>query len=177
MLTRGEQFYMREIERRLVETRDHLSSQTFPQLNDTSSWFSFLAQLKLIQGNFNIDISFLATLMAKDYLTSQYGIQNFNAAEKPQGAPGLDIDVIVPDGRRLVAEIKTTTPYKSNDLGAQQKKSFKKDFDKLANANADLKIFFLTDQKTYELMQLTSYRSQLTNVQVVLLPSGNAFIP
>ncbi len=86
----------------------------------------YLHSIKSIQGNFNNDIGFVSTLLAKQYLEKTYDLQGFNAADKPQGAPGLDIDVKLQDGRHLVAEIKTTSPYKSNDLGAQQINSFKK---------------------------------------------------
>ena len=65
--------------------------------------------------------------MAKQYLNTNYGIDDFDAAEKPQGAPGLDIDIKTRSGQRIIAEIKTIYPYQSDDFGAQQKNSFKKD--------------------------------------------------
>ena len=166
---------MKEIQSKLSQVRDHLSEHEFPSLDKTSFWYSYLATIKSIQGNFNNDISFLATLMAKQYLGRRYGLQNFDAAEKHQGAPGLDIDVQLPDGQRLIAEIKTTSPYKSNDLGAQQKATFKKDFVKLANAEADVKLFFLTELKTFELMKKPKHRSQLSGVTVILLTTNDEF--
>ena len=53
--------------------------------------------------------------------------------------------------------------------------SFKEDFKKLADAKADLKFFFLTEKRTYELMKSPKYRSQLTGVQVVLLTTSELF--
>ena len=132
---------MNDIKRRLVQVHAHLSENEFPPIEKISAWYSYLAELKFIQGNFNNDVSFLATFMAKQYLEEIYGVQYFDAAEKPQGSPGLDIDVHLPNGQRLIAEIKTTFPYKPTDLGAQQKASFKKDFKKLAKAIADVKLF------------------------------------
>ena len=166
---------MKEIQSKLSQVRAHLVESKFPSLDETSFWYSYLATIKSIQGNFNNDISFLATLMAKQYLEKKYELQNFDAAEKPQGAPGLDIDIRLPNGRRLVAEIKTTSPYKSNDLGAKQKEMFEKDFTKLANAEADVKLFFLTELKTFELMKKPKYRSQLSGVIVVLLTTNDEF--
>ncbi len=88
----------------------------------------------------------------------------------------MDIDVKLQDGRHLVAEIKTTSPYKSNDLGAQQINSFKKDFKILREAIAEIKIFFVTEPRTFKLMKLDKYKTLLTGVQVVLLPSGEEFV-
>lgn len=160
---------------RLDQVRSLLSSNDFPDLEDIANWYSFLVELKTIQGNFNNDVSFLATMLAKQYLEEKFGLQNYNAADKPQGAPGLDIDVRLPDGKRLVAEIKTTSPYLPNDLGAQQKATFKKDFRKLTGAEADVKLFFLTEQKTFQLMKAPKYRIQLSGVIVVLLTTNEVF--
>ena len=38
---------------------------------------AYLAELKSIQGNFNNDVSFLATFMAKQYLEEIYGVHHF----------------------------------------------------------------------------------------------------
>src|SRR5215207_9990923 len=114
MLSVHEQTMMQDIERRLIAMRAHLSEGT-PSLEDTAAWFSYLAQLKAIQGNSSNAVSFVATLLAKQYLAQSYGLTQFDAAKKSQNAPGIDIDVILPDSRRLVAEIKTTNPYKPKD--------------------------------------------------------------
>ena len=166
---------MENIRQRLVQVRSHLSENDFPALENIPAWYSFLTELKIIQGNFNNDVSFLATLLAKQYLKEKYGLQHFNAADKPQGAPGLDINVTLSNGKRLVAEIKTTIPYKPDDLGAQQITSFKKDFKKLVEVKADIKLFLLTEYKTYELMKESKYKSQLSGIKVVLLPTGEEF--
>ena len=175
MLSNPELGIMREIEQRLMQIRAHLSSREFPSLDDAGAWYVYLAELKAIQGNSSNDVSFIATLMAKQYLARRYGLQGFDAAEKPQGAPGIDIDARLPDGRRLVAEIKTTSPYMPNDLGAQQKAMLEKDFTKLANAIADIKLFLVTETKTFELMKKPKYKSQLSGVTVVLLTTNEEF--
>ena len=98
---------LQEIHNRLNRVKSFLTENTFPDYENVFVWFDYLNNIKSIQGNFNNDISFLATLLAKQYLEKTYSLQKFNAADKPQGSPGLDIDVRLPDGRRLVAEIKT----------------------------------------------------------------------
>jgi hypothetical protein len=90
-------------------------------LENIDAWYAYLARLREIQGNFYNDVSFIANLLAKEYLVSHYGLKAYDAAEKPQGAPGIDIEANLPDGRRLVAEIKSTSPSGQYGLGAQQK--------------------------------------------------------
>jgi hypothetical protein len=77
-----------------------------------------LSGIKEIVGNASNDLSLVATLMAKEHLYRMLPMQPFDAALKPQGASGLDIDECTVDGERVVAEIKTTSPYRPNDLGA-----------------------------------------------------------
>ena len=74
-------------------------------------------------------------------------------------------------GDVLLQKSKRTFPYKTNDLGAQQRKSFKKDFTKLNEAKADVKIFFLTERKTFEVMKKLKYRPYFEDITVVLLTS------
>jgi hypothetical protein len=174
MLTIREHTIMQDIERRLTAVRAHLASAT-PQLDNTTEWFSYLAELKTIQGNFSNDVSFVATLLAKQYLARCYGLNSFDAAEKSQNATGIDIDVRLLDGRRLVAELKTTDPCKPKDFGAQQRKSIKKDFVKLAKAQAHIKLFLLTDPLAFGFMKKEKYQSMVQGVTVVLLTTGEEF--
>lgn len=138
-------------------------------------WFEYLAQVKAIQGNINNDISFIACLMAKDYLVSRFNIGMFDIAAKPQGAPGLDIDLITSEGEHIIAEIKATVPYSGakNDLGANQRKTFEHDFDKLNRTQAHHKFFFVTDRATFNIVQ-QKYASQVPGVKVVLLTATGA---
>ncbi len=154
--------------------RAHLA-HAIPPLEDSTAWFQYLTELKAIQGNSNNDVSFVATVLAKEYLLKRYNVNSFDAAEKPQSAPGIDIDVHLPDGKRLIAELKTTSPYMPNDLGAQQKATFEKDFIKLANAKADIKLFLVTEQRTFDLMKKPKYQSMLQGISVVLLTTGEEF--
>ena len=99
-------------------------------------------------------------------------VRPFDAAEKAQGAPGLDIDETTSKHQRVIAEIKTTHPYKEDDLGAQQIDSFKKDAAKLKAERAEHKFFFVTDRATFEVMKKRRYRDLFEGIRVVLLPSG-----
>jgi hypothetical protein len=112
--------------------------------------------------------------MAKEYLSAKFDV-TFDAAEKPQGASGIDIDVLSGSGERIVAEIKTTVPYQVSDFGAQQAASFKKDFVKLAVATAMHKLLFVTDRRAYTALQKPKYVSQIPGVRVVNLITGEEF--
>lgn len=138
--------------------------------DDPAAWFEFIGQIRAIQGNTSNDFSFLACLLAKGYLSKRFEIRDFDAAAKPQAAPGLDVDIITPDGKRVIVEIKTTVPYSGakNDLGAQQKASFQRDFDKLNRSQADYKFFFITDLKTYNIVQ-QHYSKLIPGVEIILL--------
>jgi len=176
MLNQHETDFMEEIERRLSKVRTHLDTKEFPPLEDSDAWYAYMARLKEIQGNFYIDVSFVANLLAKKYLVSHYGLKGYDAAEKPQGAPGIDIEAKLPDGRRFVAEIKSTSPSGQYGLGAKQKDNVEKDLTKLINTKADLKFFFVTETRTFELMKKYKNDPQLAGIMIVLLTTGDEFI-
>ncbi|HEV3110492.1 MAG TPA: hypothetical protein VGY99_08350 [Candidatus Binataceae bacterium] len=162
--------YLNRIRARLVRLRAYLNQMNLNEASQTSEWYQAVAKMRSIQGNISNDLSFLACLLAKSFLNEHFGVTNFDAAAKPQGAPGLDIDVETPRGERLIAEIKTTVPYTGalNDLGAQQKSSFRKDFAKLNGAQASHKLLFVTDRATFDVLQ-RRYLGEIPNVRVVLL--------
>lgn len=148
--------------------------------NELSYWYSYFTKIKRILGNFDNDISYIACLMAEQFLCSKYSFNNFDVSIKPQSAPGLDIDEITCDNKRVIAEIKTTIPYSETDLGAQQKKMFLKDFEKLKCNEAEYKYFFVTELKTFEIVKC-KYSNELVGVTVILLPKAlseenNSFI-
>ena len=143
-----------------------------PESDAAAEWFAYLTMFKDELGNINNDVSFLATLLAKAYLVKNLDIAPFDAAAKAQGAPGLDIDERTKEGERIIAEIKTTHPYRDDDLGAQQATAFGKDADKLRKENATHKFFFLTDVAAFKVMNKAKYRELFKGVKIVLLPSG-----
>jgi hypothetical protein len=172
--TDGESVYLAKMVRRLVRMRNFLNNAGLENDKDKAQWLECLLQMKVIQGNSNNDVSFIACLMAKDYLAAEFDIETYDVAAKPQGAAGLDIDIRMPNGERIIGEIKTTIPYSGarGNLGANQKDSFEKDFVKLNTTPAAHKFFFVTDSATLELMR-RKYTSKLPGVRIVILPSNN----
>jgi len=167
-LTPNEQVYFQRIRQHVTMLYDYLSGHAAPIDDDTEAWFEFIAAIRNIQGNISNDQSFLATILAKRYLMKRFNLVDFDTAEKAQGAPGLDIDVIVDGTIRIVGEIKTTVPYGKNDLGSAQRREFKKDFMKLNAATAHYKFFFVTSSRTFEVVK-QRYAGEIPNVELILL--------
>jgi hypothetical protein len=141
---------------------------------DARKCFQLLKRVKDALGNSNNDVSFVATLLAKEYLAGRHSGCAFDCAAKSQSAPGLDIDVVV-GNQRIVGEIKTTYPYNETDFGAAQLDSFRADFAKLAAAKADAKYLFLTEPEAFDVLS-KRYRRELRGVSVVSLLDGRKFV-
>ena len=174
MLTEGERRYCSDIANRVTQVRAFLNANTLVQPPDATQWHSFMSALRKIQGNVSNDGSFIATLLAKQYLRSKFDV-DFDASAKPQGAPGIDIDVKDAEGHRIVAEIKTTVPYQVSDFGAQQAASFRKDFAKLTASDAIHKFLFVTDSTAFEALKRDKYTKLMPGVRIVHLASGREY--
>lgn len=174
-LTQSERIYLFGLRAKLEKLKGILNDQPLPVTGElVDEWFAYLSQISDIMGNFSNGVSFAATLMAKAYLLERLPLIAFDAAGKAMGAPGLDIDTETSTGQRVIGEIKTTVPYGTNDLGAQQRASFQGDFAKLNKNQAAHKYFFVTNEQTFELMQ-QKYAQHIPGVMVVLLPTGKEY--
>ncbi|MBV8798911.1 MAG: hypothetical protein JO208_03760 [Alphaproteobacteria bacterium] len=122
--------------------REFLNGHCLSDVVEVDQWLLHLSHLKKTLGNLNNDVSFVATLLVKRYLNVRFGIADFDAAAKPQGAPGIDVEAVTPDGISVVGELKTTVPYQPG-FGAQQKLSIRKDLARLASHRADYRIMFV----------------------------------
>ena len=150
--------------------------QPFPEVGtEPAYWYKYLDNVKESQGNLHIWISFIACLMAKDYITHKYNVTGWDVAEKAQGAPGLDIDIKTGNGKNIIGEIKTTTPYEKDDFGAAQWTSLERDFEKLRQHNAGIKYLFVTNEVAYKYLERDRDYIRVIGLKVVLLPSGKTF--
>jgi hypothetical protein len=173
-LTKNEEVFCNKIASRLARMRAHVNAKPLVAPIDPGKWYEILAGLRLIQGNLSNDVSFIASLLAKEFLVKAHRV-SFCAAEKPRGAAGLDIDVRTQRGSRIVAEVKTTVPYQAKDFGAQQAAMFRKDFAKLAAAKARHKYLFVTDRRSFNFLRNPKYKKHMSGVRVVLLPTGEGY--
>jgi hypothetical protein len=174
-LTSAEQTRIDDIRTKLARLREVVNAVGLDEHVDSLALYASLARLKTVQGNLSNELSFVAGLMAKDYLHSKFSLTPYDAAEKAQGAPGLDVDVRTIDGKRIIGEIKTTDPYKINDFGAKQKEEFERDFNKLNNEQAYHKFFFVTEARAFDMVK-RRYASRLRGATVVLLTTGQEYL-
>lgn len=173
-ISEPERRYSGTIHEKLQELRAFLTDNALDPAAHPADAYLFLSKLKSVLGNLNNDISFVATLMAKDYLSRNFDVSAFYAAAKAQGAPGIDIEFCTPDGKRIAAEIKTTYPYQPG-FGAQQRAMISKDIDKLKKSTADVKFLFLTEELSFEsVKKVRSWTG--AGIRVVLLPRGDEFL-
>ncbi len=116
---------------------------------DARSWLGHLTEIKDALGNVGNSMSFLASLLIKEFLWNDFGVLDFDAGLKPQGAPGADVEASAADGRTIIGELKTTKPYQPG-FGAAQRTAMLKDLSRLANSDADIRIMFVTDREAYD---------------------------
>lgn len=174
-LTTNESVSLQRTVARLDDLRAFLDEHQSPTTGDSSlTWFAYLAEVKSIRGNFNNDLSLVSCLMAKEYLSKQLSLAMFDAAAKPPGASGLDIDVFTTSGERVIGEIKTTHPYKQTAFGAAQLTALRKDFVKLQMSDADHKFMFVTDAAAFEVLK-RGFVAELHGVIIVCLSTNTEF--
>jgi hypothetical protein len=167
-LSAGERAYCDAIRTKVNALRSALASHSLPDDLDAGQWLASLTEIKHVLGNFNNDLSFLATLLVKQYLQCRFGISNFDAAAKPQGAAGADVQARTPDGKRIIGEIKTTTPYQPG-FGAAQRSMMLKDLARLAASNADYRFMFVVDTDSYKSLCGKKFASKAAGVELVNL--------
>jgi len=170
VLTKNEQEKINEISSKLKRISVYIEENVSNTDQEIEHIFKVITGLKSIQGNINNDSSFIATLLAKKYLYEKYQEATFDASDKAQGAPGLDIDFRKTDGCRIIGEIKTTFPYKKNDFGANQQENILNDLRKLRSENAGEKYFFLTEKESFNILKKEKYKDFLNGISVVYLP-------
>ncbi len=167
--------YIKKLSDKMDRTKDFLFAEGVADLPKKSllTQFETLNQFRKMIGNINSDLNFLGCLMIKKYLEMHYSFGELNIALKPQGFPGFDIDERTVDEKRIIGELKTAYPNSENDLGANQRNHFIRDFEKLQKTIADHKYFFVTEPKTYEIIQ-NKYSHHLQGITLVLLPQSLA---
>jgi hypothetical protein len=173
-LSQREDGYSATVHAKLQELRAFLTDNALDPAAHPADAYLFLSKLKSVLGNLNNDISFVATLVAKEYLSQKFDVSAFDAAAKAQGAPGIDIEFRTWDGKRIAAEIKTTFPYQPG-FGAKQREMISKDIEKLKKSNADVKFLFLTEQLSFEAVKKIRAWTG-SGIRVVLLPHGEEFL-
>lgn len=174
-LTQKEIKMLEKLKDKFLKLNNLLNNSEYSVYSDLYDQYMYLNKFKKVLGNLNNDLSYIACLMAKQYLLKKHNFSHdLDMSLKPQGASGLDIDEKTLENERCIAEIKTTFPYGKNDFGANQKKSFRDDFKKLKNNNAKYKYLFVIEEKSFNILK-KKYISELKGIATILLPSGQLF--
>lgn len=165
--------YIESLSKKIDQVRAFLTDDVPSNFanEDVIEQYEAMKGFRRIMGNIDNDLSFLGCLLIKEFLNQRHSFSELNMALKPQGSPGLDVDEKTTNGKRIIGELKTTYPYKENDLGANQKNTFMKDFEKLQQNVADIKYFFVTESKTFDIVR-SKYSQYLKGVNLVLLPQA-----
>lgn len=174
-LTSAEEQYCNLIRGKDNALRAFLNEHSFPKATDARVWITYLVGLKSTLGNINNDLGFVATLLVKRYLADRFGPLQFDAAGKPQGASGIDIEVRTADGFTIIGELKTTKPYQPG-FGAAQRTAIIKDLSRLANSPADYKFMFIVDPNAFSALCKPSLACRAPGVEIVDLVSGQTFV-
>ena len=196
-MTSGEQKYLGDIQARLDQLKGYLNSHSIDAATATATdWYNHLSAIKQIEGNTGLWLSFLASMMARDYLVKTLDVVPYDVSETTQGAPGLDVEAQVRkhferhlqealrsaprlapsfdveartrSGERVIGEIKITMPCGANGLGVNQKIAIERDLEQLGREEAKHKFLFFTDARTH--LQVTKdYGLLHPDVNIVLL--------
>ncbi|MGB9105805.1 MAG: hypothetical protein WCC59_13675 [Terriglobales bacterium] len=174
-ITLAEERFCQSIRAKDITLRSFLEREHLSEPVDAERWLRYLTGIKNSLGNLNNDIGFVATLLVKAYLNRRFGVADFDAAGKAQGAPGIDIAARTDDGKTVVGELKTTKPYQPG-FGAAQRASLLKDLARLASITADHRLMFVVDPDAYRALCKRPFSSEAPGVEIVDLVSGNTFL-
>jgi hypothetical protein len=174
-LTEAESRSCEGIRRKDKALRTFLGGNSLPEIVDGRSWLIYLTGIKSALGNLNNDIGFAATLLVKAYLRDRFGVTDFDAAGKMQGAAGVDVEARAADGRRIVGEIKTTKPYQPG-FGAAQRTQMLKDLHRLAASAADHRFMFVVDVEAFVALCKPALAGHAPGVEIVDLLTGHTFL-
>ena len=174
-LTPAEERFCQSIRAKDLMLRSFLDHERLCDPVDATPWLGYLLGIKHSLGNLNNDIGFVATLLAKAYLNRRFGIADFDAAGKAQGASGIDIAARTADGKTVAGELKTTKPYQPG-FGAAQRSSILKDLTRLASTTADHRFMFVIDPDAFRDLCKSNFASKASGVEIVDLVSGDTYI-
>jgi hypothetical protein len=155
--------------------RSFLQGNTLIEPVDAGQWLCYLTGIKHALGNLNNDLGFVATLLVKSYLERRFAIIDFDAAGKPQGASGIDVEARTADGKIIAGEIKTTKPYQPG-FGAAQRATILKDLARLAAVTADHRFMFVVDADAFHALCGRGFASKAPGAEIVDLVTGRTFL-
>ena len=118
-------------------------------------------------GNIGSIINFLALQKAKFFLEKKFNQELPAVLLKDNYTPDWKINCILNDGKRIVAEAKTTTPT-GRSFGSKQREEISKVLDKLKSVDAGYKYLFVINEDTARIFHI-EYNMELVGISVVLI--------
>lgn len=172
-MTENEELTLKKSMDKLVDVLYFLrKTKNINELTDVYDTFNRYKKFKEKISNYNSDMAYISCLMAKEWLIKRFGSKIkdvLDVSRKSQSTKGFDIDINV-DNCRIIAEIKNTVPCKKDgSFGAQQIKSIDNDLHKLRNRKAKHKFFFITNLRSYEILNSEKYKHKNKGIELVLL--------
>ena len=167
-MNQKEQADFNEISNRLNKVKDYLNDRnTSYSISDLSDMIEDFITVKDSFGNLGSIINFLTLQKAKLFLEKKFNQELPGVLLKDINTPGWKINCILNDGKRIVAEAKTTTPT-GRSFGSKQREEISKVLDKLKSVDAGYKYLFVTNEDTARILHI-EYSMELVGITVEII--------
>ncbi len=167
-MNQKEQADFNEISTRINKVKEYLNKRnTSYSISDLSDMISDFITVKDTMGNLGSIINFLTLQKAKVYLEKKFNQDLPDVLLKDINTPGWKINCILKDGKRIIAEAKTTTPT-GRTFGSKQRDEISKVLEKLKSVDADFKYLFVTNEETARILHI-EYSMELAGITVELI--------
>lgn len=167
-MNQKEQADFNEISNRINKVKDYLNDRnTSYSISELGNMIEDFISVKDTLGNLGSVINFLTLQKAKIFLEKKFNQRVPDVLLKDVNTPGIKIDFILNNGKRIIAEAKTTTPT-SKTFGSHQKDEITKVLNKLKSIDADYKYLFVTNTETANILHI-QYSMDLVGITVEVL--------
>ena len=167
-MNQKEQADFNEISNRLNKVKDYLNDRnTSYSISELGNMIEDFISVKDTLGNLGSIINFLTLQKAKLFLEKKFNQELPDVLLKDINTPGWKINCILNDGKRIVAEAKTTTPT-GRSFGSKQREEISKVLDKLKSVDAGYKYLFVTNEDTARILHI-EYSMELVGITVEII--------
>lgn len=167
-MNQKEQADFNEISNRINKVKDYLNDRnTSYSISELGNMIEDFITVKDSLGNLGSIINFLTLQKAKLFLEKKFNQELPGVLLKDINTPGIKIDFILNNGKRIIAEAKTTTPT-GRSFGSKQREEISKILDKLKSVDADYKYLFVTNEETARILHI-EYSMELVGITVEII--------
>lgn len=167
-MNQKEQADFNEISNRINNVKNYLNKRnTSYSISDLDEMIEDFVKVKDMLGSFGSVINFLTLQKAKLFLEKKFNQSVPDVLLKDVNTPGIKIDFILNNGKRVIAEAKTTTPT-GRSFGTKQREEISKVLNKLKSVEAEYKFLFVTNEDTAKILGI-EYSIDLVGISVELI--------